>query len=63
LPRAKDFTHPAQVVIDRITPDGPVFRAGTLSGNYEAGFVSSAHTDADIAASVAAAGRVLAGLK
>jgi glutamate-1-semialdehyde 2,1-aminomutase len=30
---------------------------------YEAGFVSSAHTDADIAASVAAAGRVLARLK
>jgi glutamate-1-semialdehyde 2,1-aminomutase len=29
---------------------------------YEAGFVSSAHTDADIGASVAAAGRVLAGL-
>ena len=30
---------------------------------YEAGFVSSAHSDADIAASIAAAGRVLAGLK
>ena len=30
---------------------------------YEAGFVSSAHSDADIAASIAAAGRVFAGLK
>jgi glutamate-1-semialdehyde 2,1-aminomutase len=30
---------------------------------YEAGFVSSAHTDADIAATIAAAGRAFGALK